>query len=81
MVNNTGTDLGVKINAADKALGSGPGEIAGERWDVISTQVILSSDHTLHFMPGQYQTRTTRYSNLAEITFNFDWLRLGVDNF
>jgi hypothetical protein len=59
VVNNTGSDLGVKINAADKALGPGAGEITVRGGGVISTQVILSSDHTLHFMPGQYQTRTT----------------------
>jgi hypothetical protein len=59
VVNNTGSDLGVKINAADKALGTGPGEITVTGGGVISTQVIISSDHTLRFMPGQYQTRTT----------------------
>ncbi|MCM3900173.1 MAG: right-handed parallel beta-helix repeat-containing protein [Pyrinomonadaceae bacterium] len=54
-----GADLGAKINAADKALGSKPGEIVVKGGGVISTQVIISSDHVLRLLPGTYVTRTS----------------------
>src|SRR5207253_7997426 len=54
-----GADLGAKINAADRALGSAPGEITVAGGGTISTQVIISSDHTLRLLPGTYVTRTT----------------------
>lgn len=53
-----GQDLGAKINAADKALGTNVGEIVAKGGGTISTQVILSSDHVLHLMPGTYATKT-----------------------
>ncbi len=54
-----GNDLGAKINAADKALGPKPGEIVVRGGGTISTQVILSSDHVLRFLPGTYVTKTS----------------------
>ncbi len=54
-----GQDLGAKINAADKALGAKSGEIVIKGGGIISTQVIISSDHVLRVMPGTYVTRTT----------------------
>src|SRR5215475_12329054 len=54
-----GQDLGAKINAADKALGSQRGEIVVRNGGTISTQVILSSDHVLRLSPGTYVTKTT----------------------
>jgi len=54
-----GQDLGAKINAADKALGTAPGEIVVSGGGTISTQVIISSDHVLRFRAGTYATRTT----------------------
>ncbi len=54
-----GQDLGAKINAADKALGTTPGEILVQGGGTISTQVIISSDHVLRFQAGTYATRTT----------------------
>ncbi|HEV2884800.1 MAG TPA: right-handed parallel beta-helix repeat-containing protein [Pyrinomonadaceae bacterium] len=53
-----GTDLGAKINAADKALGPGKGEIVVSGGGTISTQIVLSSDHVLRFQPGTYVSRT-----------------------
>ena len=53
-----GPDLGAKINAADKALGTGAGEIVVKGGGTISTQVIVSSDHVLRLMPGTYTTKT-----------------------
>ncbi len=53
-----GADLGAKINAADRALGASAGEITVSGGGVISTQVIISSDHTLRLLPGTYTTRT-----------------------
>lgn len=53
-----GADLGAKINAADRALGASAGEIMVSGGGVISTQVIISSDHTLRLLPGTYTTRT-----------------------
>lgn len=54
-----GQDIGAKINAADKALGTGTGEIVVKGGGTIATQVIISSDHVLHLMPGTYAARTT----------------------
>lgn len=54
-----GQDLGAKINAADKALGTQPGEIVVKGGGTISTQVIISSDHLLRFSAGTYVTRTS----------------------
>ena len=54
-----GADLGAKINAADKALGTATGEILVKAGGIISTQIIISSDHTLRLSPGTYITKTT----------------------
>lgn len=54
-----GADLGAKINAADRALGTGAGEIVVRGGGMISTQVIISSDHTLRLLSGTYVTNTT----------------------
>lgn len=54
-----GVDLGAKINAADAALGNKPGEIVVKGGGTIATQVIISSDHVLRFLPGAYSTKTT----------------------
>lgn len=54
-----GDDLGAKINAADKALGPKAGEIVVKGGGLISTQVIISSDHVLRFLPGTYVTKTS----------------------
>jgi hypothetical protein len=54
-----GADLGAKINAADQDLGTASGEIVVSGGGTISTQVILSSGHTLRLGKGTYHTRTT----------------------
>jgi hypothetical protein len=54
-----GADLGAKINAADKSLGTGAGEIVARGGGTISTQVVVSSNHVLTLMPGTYTTKTT----------------------
>jgi hypothetical protein len=54
-----GTDLGAQINAADKSLGAMTGEIVVRGGGTISTQVIVSSDHVLRFLPGTYVTKTS----------------------
>ena len=56
--NFAGADLGAKINAADKDLGSAPGEILVRDGGTISTQVIINPGHTLHFAPGIYRLTT-----------------------
>ena len=56
--NFPGQDLGAKINAADKALGAARGEIVVRGGGTISTQVIISPDHVLRFLPGTYVTKT-----------------------
>jgi len=56
--NFPGSDLGAKINAADKSLGAGAGEIVVKGGGTITTQVVVSSDHVLRFMPGTYATKT-----------------------
>ncbi len=54
-----GQDIGAKINAADRALGTGAGEIVAKGGGTIATQVIISSDHVLRLMPGTYAARTS----------------------
>jgi Right handed beta helix region len=54
-----GPDLGAKINAADRALGTQPGEIVVRSGGAISTQVIVSSDHVLRLSRGTYVTKTS----------------------
>jgi hypothetical protein len=56
--NFPGADLGAKINAADKDLGTATGEILVRDGGTISTQVIISSGHTLRFGPGTYRLTT-----------------------
>src|SRR6266536_3129609 len=56
--NFPGTDLGAKINAADRDLGTSSGEILVKNGGTISTQVILSPGHTLRFSPGTYTLGT-----------------------
>lgn len=53
-----GADIGAKINAADRSLGSQPGEIVVRDGGTIATQVVISSGHTLKLMPGTYRTIT-----------------------
>jgi hypothetical protein len=53
-----GQDLGAKINAADRSLGAGSGEIVVKGGGRIATQVIISSDHVLRLLPGTYATNT-----------------------
>ncbi len=56
--NFPGTDLGAKINAADRDLGGSPGEILVRGGGPISTQVVLSPGHTLRFSAGTYTLGT-----------------------
>ena len=60
-----GRDLGAKINAADQSLGGRAGEIRVRDGGTISTQVIISSGHTLKFGPGTYQINTQLLSEGA----------------
>jgi parallel beta-helix repeat protein len=53
-----GSDLGAKINAADKDLGATVGDIVVQNGGTISTQVIISPGHTLRFRPGTYRLAT-----------------------
>ena len=54
-----GADLGAKVNAADKALGTGAGEILMSGGGRISTQIIISTNHTLRVGAGTYVTATS----------------------
>lgn len=49
-----GVDIGAKINAADRALGSAPGEIVARGGGRITTPIVVSEGHTLRLMPGTY---------------------------
>jgi Right handed beta helix region len=53
-----GADTGAKINAADKDLGSAPGEIVVNGGGTIATQIIISSEHTLRLTAGTYAAKT-----------------------
>ena len=54
-----GADLGAKINAADHALGSAPGEIVVNGGGTIATPIVISERHTLRLRPGTYSPITT----------------------
>jgi hypothetical protein len=49
-----GADLGARINAADRSLGSAPGEIVARGGGRIATQIVVSAGHTLRLMRGTY---------------------------
>lgn len=49
-----GADLGAKINAADRALGSSPGEIVVRGGGRISTPIVVSEGHRLRLTAGTY---------------------------
>jgi hypothetical protein len=49
-----GSDLGARINAADKSLGAGAGEIVARGGGRIETQIVISTDHTLRLEAGTY---------------------------
>lgn len=57
-----GADLGAKINAADADLGTATGEIQVYGGGTISTQVIVSSYHTLRLFAGDYFAATPTYA-------------------
>lgn len=57
--NYPGTDLGARINAADKALGTRNGEIVIQGGGTITTQAVISSGHVLRVQPGTYSTKTS----------------------
>ena len=54
-----GADLGARINAADRALGAGPGVIVARGGGRISTPIVVSERHTLRLMAGTYAPNTT----------------------
>ena len=49
-----GSDIGAKINAADRALGSATGEIIARGGGRITTPIVVSENHTLRLMAGTY---------------------------
>ncbi len=54
-----GSDLGAKINAADKALGNSVGEIMVKGGGIIGTQIVISSDHKLRLSADTYVSKTS----------------------
>src|SRR5213075_1630772 len=54
-----GADLGAKVNAADHALGSAPGEIVVSGGGTIATPIVVSERHTLRLRPGTYASTST----------------------
>jgi hypothetical protein len=54
-----GADIGAKVNAADKALGAGAGEIVLSGGGNIATQIVISGNHTLRIERGTYSATTT----------------------
>ncbi len=54
----SGKDVGEKVNACDTALGSQRGEIRLSGGGNIATQIVVSSNHTLHVISGDYWATT-----------------------
>lgn len=50
-----GGDIGAKVNACDKSLGSSKGEILLTGGGTIATQIIISPNHTLRVVSGTYR--------------------------
>ncbi|HYJ85893.1 MAG TPA: hypothetical protein VEW46_07555, partial [Pyrinomonadaceae bacterium] len=50
-----GGDIGAKVNACDKQLGSNRGEILLTGGGTISTQIVISPNHTLRVVSGTYR--------------------------
>jgi len=71
-----GADIGAKVNAADKALGSGAGEIVLSGGGRITTQIVISANHTLRIEGGTYSATTT----LAPILLKSGSKLLGTAN-
>ncbi len=61
-----GADLGARINAADKSLGAAAGEIVARGGGRISTQIIISSGHTLRLEAGTYAPVTPMHPILLK---------------
>lgn len=55
----SGSDVGAQINACDAALGTDKGEIWLTGGGTIFTQVVISSNHTLRVLSGDYPAETT----------------------
>jgi hypothetical protein len=53
-----GADLGARINAADRALGAAAGEIVARGGGRITTQIVVSANHTLRLARGTYAPTT-----------------------
>lgn len=53
-----GADVGEKINACDKMLGSQKGEIRLTGGGNIATQIVISSNHTVRVISGNYPATT-----------------------
>jgi len=53
-----GSDIGMKINAADKDLGADSGEIRVSSGGNIATQININANHTLRFTGGTYTANT-----------------------
>lgn len=49
-----GPDLGARINAADRSLGSAPGEIVARGGGRITTPIVINAGHTLRLAQGTY---------------------------
>ena len=50
-----GADVGAKVNACDKQLGTSTGEILLTGGGTISTQIVISPNHTLRVVSGVYR--------------------------
>ena len=66
-----GADLGARINAADKSLGAGAGEIVVSSGGTVRTQVVVSPGHTLRFASGTYASEVNGSTYLLK-----DWTSL-----
>jgi hypothetical protein len=53
-----GADIGAKVNACDASLGAAKGEIWLTGGGTISTPIVISSNHTLRVMSGDYPATT-----------------------
>jgi hypothetical protein len=53
-----GADIGARINAADRSLGAAAGEIVARGGGRITTQIVVSANHTLRLTAGTYAPAT-----------------------
>jgi hypothetical protein len=74
----SGSDLGAKINAADADLGASAGDIWAFGGGAITTQIVVSSNHTLHLFSGTYTNALGLRIPVVRLQDNSSLIGVGI---